>query len=176
MIRFFNKFQIDDRLKLHTALSQVYGIGRRKALRMQTFYGLKLSQKAKLAKPRDDDEQNFEFNPGSEWMVDMELRLPLLNWLEREKKTDSYKARRKRQSLPCNGQRTHTNAQTPKKLRKLGKDVPMVREEPTHIVKAREALRKRREAAAKRLQAKKNMQKKGKGKKGGKGTKGKKKK
>jgi small subunit ribosomal protein S13 len=165
------KHTLKDKDKVHTAFGSLYGIGSTKKVAMSRILGMRMNNKIDQI-----EKEDLEMFTDATLMVDVELKFPLLQWSQWLIRGGGYKQRRKNQSLPCRGQRTHTNAKTTKTLKKLGKDVPMKVQEATYIVKARERRAKlRAEADKKKMKRGKGLKGKGKGK--GKGSaKGKKKK
>lgn len=165
----FGKFTLKDTLKIHSAFKGLYGVGRTKSWAMHRFSGLRHGQKLKHVNSEFTD--HFVSEP---MRVEQDLRTPLYRWIKRGFLAGTYKARRKAESLPSRGQRTHTNAKTLKTLKRLGKDMPMKVAEKKHVIKARELARQQRAAAAKKAQRKAKNKSKTKAKAKGK-TKGKKK-
>ncbi len=116
---FFLNTNIHDTKKINIALCNIYGINKIRALEIchtlgisenVKFYHLNDTQKEKISQLINE---NFHF--GTE-----------LKQFERKQKTtlikiSSYKGFRHREHLPCRGQRTHTNANTVKNLRKKRK-------------------------------------------------------
>jgi small subunit ribosomal protein S13 len=167
------KHTLNEKDKVHTAFGTLYGIGGSKKVVMTKILGMRMNNKLSQV-----EKEDLEMFTDTVLNVDLEVKYPLLQWNNRLIRSGGYRQRRKNQSLPCRGQRTHTNAKTTKTLKKLGKDVPMKIQEATYVLKARERYAKlRAEADKKRMKRGKGKGMKGKGKAKGKGAaKGKKKK
>jgi small subunit ribosomal protein S13 len=154
------KHTLNDKDKIHTAFGSLYGIGGTKKVAISRMLGMRMGNKMNQI-----EKEDLEMFTDATFMVDVELKFPLLQWSHRLIRSGGYRQRRKNQSLPCRGQRTHTNAKTTKTLKRLGKDVPMKVQEATYIIKARERRAKlRAEADKKRMKRGKGLKGKGKAK------------
>jgi small subunit ribosomal protein S13 len=102
--------------KMGIALTYIYGIGPRTALRVLTQANIPADKRTddigedEIARIRDVLEQNFK--------VEGDLRRDIALNIKRLMDLGCYRGLRHRKGLPVRGQRTHTNARTRKGPRK----------------------------------------------------------
>ncbi len=117
MVYIFNKY-ISPKKPIKIALTSIYGIGPKRVLEITDnlcinsnlrFYKLKLTQISRICK-----YIAFSYKVGS--FLQKEIRENIKRFL----KIKNYKGIRHKNSLPVRGQRTHTNAQTQKKFKRVG--------------------------------------------------------
>lgn len=107
---------INDKLVFNCALTGVYGIGKSTALRMCDECGLSrtlklvnVSEEALLSVKTAVELANLDIGSDLVKKVNADL--------EHYKKINCYKGLRYKLGLPVRGQRTHTNAQTVRRLK-----------------------------------------------------------
>ncbi len=116
MVYIFNKY-IPPKKPIKTALTTIYGIGPKRIKEITNnlcinpnirFYKLKITQISKICKYITTNYKVGSF-----------LQKEIKENIKRFVKIKSYKGMRHKNSLPVRGQRTHTNAQTQKKFKRI---------------------------------------------------------
>jgi len=117
MVYLFNR-HITPKKPIKTALTSIYGIGPKRALEITDnlcinpnlrFYKLKLTQISRICKLIT-----------SSYTVGSFLQKEIRENIKRSIRIRSYKGIRHKNCLPVRGQRTHTNAQTQKRFKRVG--------------------------------------------------------
>lgn len=127
-------YSIKDGNNLCLSLKSLYGFGLRKAKKVSALLGTHFD-KTKLKYIQSSagrEELDLLTNILKIVTIDYPLRLSIFNRIQLLKSIDSYRGIRHIQGLPIHGQRTHTNSNTIRKLRKMGKLSPI--NQPTVIV------------------------------------------
>jgi len=107
---------INDRLVVNCSLTGVYGIGKRTALRMCDECGL--SRTLKLVNVSEEALGSIKTAVElANLDVGSDLVKKVSTNLDHYKKINCYRGLRHKLGLPVRGQRTHTNAQTARRLR-----------------------------------------------------------
>jgi small subunit ribosomal protein S13 len=119
MVYIFNKY-IPPKKPVKTASTPIYGVGPKRALEITDnlcinpnlrFYKSKLTQISRICK---SITSNYKVGSFSQ----KEIRENIKRFL----RIRSYKGIRHKNSLPVRGQRTHTNAQTQKKFKRVSSE------------------------------------------------------
>lgn len=97
-------------------LTYIYGIGRPRAL--EVLQKAKVPLDRKVRDLTEDDVARLQRILQDEGLVEGDLRKKVQMDIKRLVEIGSYRGTRHRKSLPCRGQRTHTNARTRKGPRK----------------------------------------------------------
>ena len=92
--------------RVEIALTYIYGIGRKSANDILAKTGINPDTRAKVAKLRDEIENNY--------VVEGDLRRDVALNIKRLVEINCYRGIRHRKGLPVRGQRTKTNARTRK--------------------------------------------------------------
>ena len=98
--------------KIDTALSYIYGIGRRNAVTILTAAAVDLNKRAKDL--TEEEVSKITAIIQKDYKVEGELRRDLADNVRRLMEIGSYRGSRHRRGLPTRGQRTRTNARTRK--------------------------------------------------------------
>ena len=98
--------------KIDTALSYIYGIGRRNAIGILTAAAVDLNKRAKDL--TEEEVSKITAIIQKDYKVEGELRRDLADNVRRLMEIGSYRGSRHRRGLPTRGQRTRTNARTRK--------------------------------------------------------------
>ena len=94
------------------SLTYIYGIG--KGIALDILKELKIDPMVNTDELQDDEINNIRNLIGSKYKVEGELRTEVSINIKRLMDLGCYRGLRHRKSLPCRGQRTHTNARTRK--------------------------------------------------------------
>jgi small subunit ribosomal protein S13 len=107
--------EIIEKKSIVVGLQKVFGIGRKKALIVCLFLGL--TNRTSLKQLTQDLKHKIVAFVEKNYKINDELKQVLVLIKEQQKRIKCYKGQRARFSLPCRGQRTHTNAKTVKKIK-----------------------------------------------------------
>ena len=107
--------EITEKKSIIIGLRKVFGIGKKNALATCLFVGL--AKKTSLKQLTQELKHKIVAFVEKNYKINDELKQTLLLIKEQQKRIKCYKGLRARYSLPCRGQRTHTNAKTVKKIR-----------------------------------------------------------
>jgi len=108
------KRQFSDDANIFRSLLTIYGIGFIKASAICTRFAIhKNAVFRDLAKSKLN---RLNVHLSRDFITELSLRRPVRMYLQTHKLYGSYKGLRFKQGLPSNGQRTHTNAKTIKRL------------------------------------------------------------
>ena len=107
--------EIVEKKSIVIGLQKVFGIGEKKAIKICFFLGL--AKKTSLKQLTQDLKHKIITYVEKNYKINDELKQVLVLIKEQQKRIKCYKGQRARFSLPCRGQRTHTNAKTVKKIR-----------------------------------------------------------
>jgi small subunit ribosomal protein S13 len=102
-------------LSIEKNLQAIYGIGKHRAKFLCRYLGF--SPNLKIAYITEQQELKLK-TAIQVWLHEDELRQYNLESIQRLKTIGSYRGLRHRQSLPCRGQNTYSNARTRKNFRK----------------------------------------------------------
>lgn len=109
------KTEINENLNILSGMSEVYGIGIKRAKLVCQILGINKATRLKNlnTKLRTRLVQTIE----KEFLINDELKKEILKKKETLVRIKTYRGIRERVNLPRRGQRTHTNAKTVKRLR-----------------------------------------------------------
>ena len=108
------KQQFSDNSNIFRSLLSVYGIGYTNAVAICNKFAIHKNMLFKSLNQKRLDRLNFYLN--SNFITELDLRRSSKSYFDIHKKNGSYKGLRFKQGLPSNGQRTHTNAKTVKRI------------------------------------------------------------
>ncbi|UNB92032.1 30S ribosomal protein S13 [Candidatus Carsonella ruddii] len=94
-------------------LTKIYGIGLKTSNKI--FNKLNIDKKKKFFQLNEKEKQNL-LNIVKNIVIENDLRLLIKENLKRIIFLNNYKSLRHKKKLPCNGQKTKTNAKTRKKM------------------------------------------------------------
>lgn len=106
---------IPDNKHISYGLTEVYGVGRSRALKI--LEELKIDENKKPTELSTDDENAIREKVES-FVIEGELRREVGNHIKRLKDIKSYRGSRHAKRLPARGQRSKTNARTLKGVKK----------------------------------------------------------
>jgi small subunit ribosomal protein S13 len=106
--------EIPERKSIKVALSRIFGIGRRENQKICLFVGV--SKKTKIGFLNFEIKNRILNYVEKNLKINEELATLKSQSKEKEIQMKSYKGQRAKLKLPRRGQRTHTNAQTCKKV------------------------------------------------------------
>ena len=113
------KRQFSDDANVFRSLLTIYGIGFIKASVICVRFAIHKNMLFKdLAKSRLN---RLNMHLSRDFVTELSLRRPIRMYLQTHKLYGSYKGLRFKQGLPSNGQRTHTNSKTVKRLLRKNK-------------------------------------------------------
>ena len=98
--------------KLKIALTYVYGIGNK--ISNDICLKANVDSNARVQDLSESEIKNISDVISSSFLVEGDLRREVSGNIKRLKDLGTYRGVRHRRSLPCRGQRTHTNARTKK--------------------------------------------------------------
>jgi len=107
--------EILEKKSIAIGLQKIFGIGKKKAMKACLFLGL--TNRTSLKQLTQDLKYKIVAFVEKNYKVNEELKQVLVLIKEQQKRIKCYKGQRARFSLPCRGQRTHTNAKTVKKIK-----------------------------------------------------------
>jgi len=107
--------EIVEKKSIVVGLQKVFGIGKKKALKVCLFLGL--AKRTSLKDLTHDLRHKIVVFVEKNYKINDELKQALALIKEQQKRIKCHKGQRARFSLPCRGQRTHTNAKTVKKIK-----------------------------------------------------------
>lgn len=113
------KHQFSNKANIFRSLLTVYGIGFTKASTLCNYFAIH----KKMSFKDLSDSRLFRLNLylGEKFITGLALRRPIRTYFRMHKLYGSYKGLRFKQGLPSNGQRTHTNSKTVKRLLRKGR-------------------------------------------------------
>ena len=107
--------EIIEKKSIVIGLQNIFGIGKKKALKVCLFLGL--TRRTSLKQLTQDLKHKIVAFVEKNYKINDELKQVLVLIKEQQKRIKCYKGQRARFLLPCRGQRTHTNAKTVKKIK-----------------------------------------------------------
>jgi small subunit ribosomal protein S13 len=108
---------VPDNKRLEIGLTEVYGIGRPKALSLLSKAGVDFGKKAADLTTSEENAIRSAIEE-EKMLIEGELRREVGSHVKRLKDIESYRGSRHIKHLPCRGQKTKTNARTLKGVRK----------------------------------------------------------
>ena len=107
--------EIVEKKSIAIGLQKVFGIGKKKAMKVCLFLGL--TNRTSLKQLTQDLKYKIVAFVEKNYKINEELKQVLVLIKEQQNRMKCYTGQRARFSLPCRGQRTHTNAKTVKKIK-----------------------------------------------------------
>lgn len=115
MVSLFEVSLKEDKL-FYIELSKIFGIGLNLSKKLCSIAGIGLYTRVLKVTTKQLDIITYYLKTG--YIINSELRTLKMQYLQQQFDIRCYKAYRKINGLPANGQRTKTNAKTAKKLNK----------------------------------------------------------
>lgn len=98
-----------NKITLFKHLITIYGIGKKKALKIHQFFGLNQRKRPiTVQKNLLEEIKNFQ----AKFLTEQNLKQHIYEIINFSKKINTYRGLRNKLKYPCRGQRTHTNAKT----------------------------------------------------------------
>lgn len=113
---FFFESRLPENKPIHVSLTYVYGIGSTRALLICRKLGLSLNLKVKHLSTHQIS-QLVKLLESLNFILANDLKRSVLLSKQKLISIKSYRGLRRKRGFPVRGQRTHTNAQTAKKIR-----------------------------------------------------------